>query len=164
MGRREWVGLGIVALELALAAGCGVDSYLTCGAPCEDSGSTNDATIPDTGTDSTTADAGNSKDASSDVTQQKDSNTGDGNCTGAFCSNGGNGCCNAAPVCNAGNRCATSCGAIDASCTLQGGDTCCQLSFCNNGHCSQCYAKDAGCIDDFQCCSNSCSGITNTCQ
>jgi len=127
-------------------------------------GSTNDATLPDTRTDATTTtDSGNSKDAASDAIQAKDSNTSDGNCSGTFC-NSNNRCSSAAPVYNAGNRCGTSCGAIDASCTKQGGDTCCQQTFCNSGHCSQCLAKDAGCVDDFQCCSNGCSGITNTCQ
>ncbi len=169
MRRRDWVGLGIVALELALAAGCGVDSYLTCGAPCEDSGA-QDATVnPDSGgkdggyqqDSSYPKDSSYPQDSGSDAFQQKDSGS-DGNCTGNYCQ-GQSSCCGAAPVCNASNHCAATCGAVDASCTTQGGDTCCKQSFCSGGVCSQCFPKEAGCTNDNQCCGGNCSN-TNTCQ
>jgi hypothetical protein len=153
MRRREWAGLAFVLAELAAAAGCGVDSYLTCGAPCEDASA--DATVPDSGVGTDASDASSAKDVS---VKDADAEAG---CLGSFCQ-GSSGCCSSAPICNAGHRCATSCGALDASCTQQGGDTCCQPYFCNQGHCSACFEAGVQCSEDWQCCSNACVG--SSCQ
>ena len=160
MRRREWAGLVIVLVELGAAAGCGVDSYLTCGTPCEDASA--DATVFDSGNGNDASDANFTKDGFfvKDSGQQ-DVTTGDAGCLGAGCQSS-NGCCSSAPICNAGHRCATSCGALDASCSQQNGDTCCQPYFCNVGHCSLCFEAGAPCSEDWQCCGNSCVG--SVCQ
>lgn len=147
--------LGLIALATSAVVGCGVDSYLTCGAACDDGGV--DATTPDASdasADGSPSDAGSDgkpSDAGSDVAQE----TG---CQGAYCQSSGS-CCGTSPACTAGHRCATSCGGVDASCSSQP-DTCCPNEFCTQGRCSACIPSDAGCSEDNQCCSGSCNGST----
>ena len=151
---RTLVALAVLGAEVAIA-GCGVDSYLTCGAACDEAGA--DATTADAASDGQAQDAP-SQDAAPDVA--KDSGGGCGNDSG-FCQSNAQ-CCVSDPVCTAGHRCATSCGAVDASCSDQP-DTCCPTLFCANGRCSACRASEAGCSEDYQCCSGVCYG-NSTCQ
>ncbi len=153
MRRREWAGLAFVLVELGAAVGCGVDSYLTCGAPCEDAG--NDATLVDSGGGNDASDGG-TKDVFVKEAGQQDAG-GEAGCLGSSCQ-GNSQCCLSAPSCNAGHHCATSCGALDASCTQQNGDTCCQPYFCNQGHCSACFEAGVQCSEDWQCCNGACVG------
>jgi hypothetical protein len=128
------------ALALLALAGCSVDGYLTCGAPCEDGGSS-DATLGD-------ANAPDAGDASSSDAGFEGGCKGDG----GYCQQSSD-CCSSA--CNQNGRCAASCVSQGGAC---GGSTCCIGSFCSDGGCTQCYATNATCTSDNQCCSGSCNG------
>ena len=145
--RRELVpvrSLVFGALLVPLAA-CGVDSYLTCGAPCEDGGAS-DATVPD----SSTADSGGTDSGASDVTTGTDSGCkGDG----GYCQKSSE-CCSSA--CNANNRCAPSCASQGGTCGST--SACCVGTFCADGGCVSCYQENAPCTEDYQCCGGSCTG------
>ncbi len=136
----------LLAALVVPAAACGVDSYLTCGAPCADGGAS-DATLADSG-DSGGTDAGGS-DAPSDVT------SGDSGCKGdgGYCQKSSD-CCSLS--CNANNRCAASCAPQGGTCG--GSSTCCVGTFCADGGCVACYQDNTPCTQDYQCCGGSCTG------
>jgi len=146
-GEQMQLKAAFLVVLVAPIAACGVDSYLTCGAPCEDGGA-GDATVPDTGSgDSGVADA--AKDAPGDVT------TGDSGCKGdgGYCQKGSD-CCSSA--CNASNRCVASCASQGGACGSTSG--CCVGMFCADGGCAACYADNAPCTNDNQCCGGNCTG------
>ncbi len=138
MGRRE---VAACALALVAFTGCAVDGYLTCGAPCEDGGSS-DATTDGNANDAKASDASNN-DAGYDAGCKGD---------GGYCQQNSD-CCSSA--CNQNGRCAASCVSQGGACSSS---TCCVGSFCSDGGCAQCYAANATCTNDNQCCSGSCTG------
>jgi hypothetical protein len=131
-----------LAAAIAALAGCSVDSYLTCGAPCEDGGAS-DATLLDS-----SGDAGTS-DAPIDVTTTDSGCKGDG----GYCQKSSE-CCSLS--CNQSNRCTPSCSPAGGSCGSNG--ACCLGNFCSDGGCVACFQDYATCTSDTQCCGGNCNG------
>jgi hypothetical protein len=145
----------LLLLGPATLAGCGVDSYLTCGAPCdpEEGGEgrdTADATVG-AGSDASSTDAtpGMALDAGALGLAAESDAISDGPVAEASSSDGGlsdSGC----PV---GSLCCKLTGACSSSAE------CCEGYFCDGtGNCTACLHADASCASGRQCCSERCVG------
>jgi hypothetical protein len=141
----------LLCLGPAALVGCGVDSYLTCGAPCDpDAGrDAADATVAEDAPSSADGSTQTPSDASSDGLVTESDAVSDGGSPEASSVDGGSndsGC----PV---GSLCCK----ITGSCSSSA--ECCEGHFCDStGNCVACLHADASCASGRQCCSESCVG------